>query len=110
MNGLFYRGEQILLSPVPFTAVAALNKHALGHRSANDWLLLLNQARMASGFSKLLWFVHWHVCVCLCICVSASKPLITSDVIWCDIGHVRLVKQVLQLFTAFNYFIGTCCL
>ena len=25
--------------------------------------------------------------------------------IWCDIGHVRLVKQVLQLSPAFNYFI-----
>ena len=24
---------------------------------------------------------------------------------WHDIGHVRLVKQVLQLFPAFNYFI-----
>ena len=28
----------------------------------------------------------------------------TSGVIWCDIGRVRLVKQVLWLFPAFNYY------
>ena len=41
----------------------------------------------------------------MCVCESALWPLITSDVIWCDIDHVGLVKQVLQLFPAFNYFI-----
>ena len=49
------------------------------------------------------------VCVCMCVCVcvfvSAPRALITSGVIWCDIGHVRLVKQVLWLSPAFNYFI-----
>ena len=48
------------------------------------------------------------VCVCVCMCVSVCpppRPLITSGVIWCDIGRVRLVKQVLRLFPAFNYFI-----
>ena len=40
------------------------------------------------------------------MCVSAPpRALITSGVIWCDIGRVRLVKQVSQLFPAFNYFI-----
>ena len=30
------------------------------------------------------------------------RPLITSGMIWCDIGRVRLVKQVLRLFPAFT--------
>ena len=64
----------------------------------------------APGFLKLLWFARRYVCVCMCVCVCVSvcpppRPLITSDVIWCDIGRVRLVKQVLRLFPAFNYFI-----
>ena len=33
------------------------------------------------------------------VCPS-PRPLITSGVKWCDIGHVRLVKQVLWLFPA----------
>ena len=41
---------------------------------------------------------------CVCVC-PPPRPLITSGVIWCDIGRVRLVKQVLRLFPAFNYFI-----
>ena len=48
------------------------------------------------------------VCVCMCVCVSVCPPprvLITSGVIWCDIGHMQLVKQVLRLSPAFNYFI-----
>ena len=49
------------------------------------------------GFLKLLWFACWSE--------SASRALITSGMIWCDIGHVRLVEQVLQLSPAFNYFI-----
>ena len=53
------------------------------------------------GFLKLLWFACW----CVCVCVSAPRPLITSGVIWCDIGCVQLVKQVLRLFPASNYFI-----
>ena len=58
------------------------------------------------GFLKLLWFACWYVCVCVCVSVCPPpRPLITSGVIWCDIGHVRLVKQVLRLFPAFNYFI-----
>ena len=55
------------------------------------------------GLLKLLWFMHRYVCVS--VCVSALKALITSGVIWFDIGHVQLVKQVSQLFPAFNYFI-----
>ena len=48
--------------------------------------------------------------MCVCVCVSMCPPpraLITSGVIWCDIGCVRLVKQVLRLSPAFNYFIKT---
>ena len=56
------------------------------------------------------------MCVCVSVCLSVSvclcvsvcpppRPLITSGMIWCDIDHVQLVKQVLQLFPAFNYFI-----
>ena len=42
--------------------------------------------------------------VCVSVC-PPPRPLITSGVIWCDIGRVPLVKQVLRLFPAFNYFI-----
>ena len=55
------------------------------------------------GFLKLLWFVCRYACVC--VRVSAPRALITSGMIWYDIGHVRLVKQVLWLSPAFNYFI-----
>ena len=62
------------------------------------------------GFSKLLWFElrYARTCMCVCVCLSVCpppRPLITSGMIWCDIGRVRLVKQVLRLFPAFNYFI-----
>ena len=60
----------------------------------------------APGFFGLR--VGMCVCVCVCVCVSVyppPRPLITSGVIWCDIDRVRLVKQVLRLFPAFNYFI-----
>ena len=60
-----------------------------------------------------LWFLEIalvcaSVCVCVCVCLSVfppPRPLITSDVIWCDIGRVQLVKQVLRLSPAFNYLI-----
>ena len=54
----------------------------------------------APSFLKLLWFVRQHVCVCLPL-----RALITSGVIWHDIGRVQLAKQVSRLFPAFNYFI-----
>ena len=64
----------------------------------------LNQAHAAEGrapgFLKLFWFVCQYVCVCL-----PPRPLITNGMIGCDIDRVRLVKQVLQLFPVFNYFI-----
>ena len=61
--------------------------------------LFLNQARA--------WFLEIAlVCMSVCVCVCLPpRPLITSGVIWCNIGCVQLVKQVLQLFPAFNYFI-----
>ena len=53
----------------------------------------------APGFLKLLWFARRYVCMFVC---PPPRPLITSCVIWCDIGRVRLVKQVLWLFPAFK--------
>ena len=49
-----------------------------------------------------------YMCVYLCVYVSVCPPprtLIISSVIWCDIGHVRLVKQGLQLSPAIICFI-----
>ena len=40
----------------------------------------------------------------MCLCLP-PRALITSGVIWCDIGHVTLVKQVSWLSLAFNYMI-----
>ena len=40
--------------------------------------------------------------MCVCVCVSALEAINNQ---WCDIDRVRLVKQVLRLFLAFNYFI-----
>ena len=65
----------------------------------------LNQARAATWFLEIA-LVRASVCVCMCVSVCPPpRPLITSGMIWCDIGRVRLVKQVLRLFPAFNYFI-----
>ena len=58
----------------------------------------------APGFLKLFWFARQYVCVSLSVC-PPPWALITSGMIWCDIDHMRLVKQVLRLFPAFNYFI-----
>ena len=63
------------------------------------------------GEAAHAWFLEFalvHVSVCVSVCLSVCplpRPLITSGVIWCDIDRVRLVKQVLRLFPAFNYFI-----
>ena len=68
----------------------------------------LNQARGRRLYAWFLEIVLVHVSVCVCVCLSVCpppRPLITSGVIWCGIDLVRLVKQVLQLFPAFNYFI-----
>ena len=55
-------------------------------------IFLLNQARAAHAwFLKLLWFARRYACMCLSVC-PPPRPLITSGVIWCDIGRVRLVK------------------
>ena len=61
----------------------------------------------ACGRRPRAWFLE-IVLVRALVCVSVCpppRPLITSGMIWCDIGCVRLVKQVLRLFPAFNYFI-----
>ena len=36
------------------------------------------------------------VCVCMCMC-PPLRLLITKDMMWCDMDHIRFVKQVLQL-------------
>ena len=57
-----------------------------------------------------------RACACVCVCVLCvwcvfvsvcplSRELITSGMIWCDIDCMQLIKEVLQLFLAFNYFI-----
>ena len=54
------------------------------------------------------WFLEIalvRALVCVFVSVCPPRPLITSGMIWCDINRVRLVKQVLRLFPAFNYFI-----
>ena len=76
----------------------------------------LNQACAAEGRARL---VSWNcfgsrvsmcVCVCACVCVrvcvcaSVSIPEGINNQL-CDIGHVWLVKQALQLSPAFNYFL-----
>ena len=68
----------------------------------------LATGRHSPGFLKLFLCKHVYVyvyvfaCVCVCVCVFAcvSLPprlLITSGVMWRDIDHIRLLKQVLQL-------------
>ena len=70
-----------------------------------NWTVFLNQVRAAEWLFKIA-LVHMSVCVCACLSVCPpQRALITNGVIWCDIGCVRLVKQVLRLFPAFNYFI-----
>ena len=49
-------------------------------------------------------YVCVYVCECVCVSVSVSmcpplRALITSGVIWCDIGRVWLVKPIIQLFS-----------
>ena len=63
--------------------------------------ILMNQVR-AAFFEIAL--VRASVCVSVCVSVCPpSRALITSSVIWCDIGRVQLVKQILRLSPAFNY-------
>ena len=48
-------------------------------------------------------YVHTCMCVCAFVCsyvhcvCSPPKLLITSDMVWCDMDPMQLVKQVLQL-------------
>ena len=58
---------------------------------------------MAKGWFLEIALVYALVCVCVSVC-PPLMALITSGAIWCDIGHVQLVKQVSWLFPAVNYF------
>ena len=57
----------------------------------------------APGFLKLLWSACRYARVCVCLCVRPEA--INKQ--WCDMDRVRLVKQVLRLFPAFNYVLHT---
>ena len=84
------------------------NRRASESEAQHEQRLAAGQQREANRNSAACaWFleialVRASVCVCVC---PPPRPLITSGVIWCDIGRVQLVKQVLRLFPAFNYFI-----
>ena len=62
---------------------------------------ILNQAHAAKSFRPRT-LVYVCVCVCVCVCVSAPEAINNQ---WRDIDRVQLVKQVLQLFPTFIYFI-----
>ena len=64
----------------------------------------LNQAWPSRPRACFLEIALVHASVCVCVC-QPPRPLIISGVILCDIDHVQLVKQVSQIFPAFNYFI-----
>ena len=59
--------------------------------SVQFWNCFLNQ--LCTWF---ILFMRWYVCVSVCL---PLKTLITSGMIWCNIGTVWLVKPVLQLFS-----------
>ena len=59
-------------------------------RLFNCLWLLLNRTHLVSWNR---FCSHW-ICVC-----SPPRALITSGMIWCDIGHMWLVKPILQLFS-----------
>ena len=54
---------------------------------------LLKRRLHEPGFLKLLWFACWYVCARASVC-PLPRAVITSGMLWCDIGHVRLVKHV----------------
>ena len=63
-------------------------------------------AHQPKDSARLVSWNWFGQCISMCKCVCPPpRPLITSDVIWCDIDHVWLVKQVLQLFPFFSCFI-----
>ena len=62
-------------------------------------LLFIAHSR-AKAQATCAWFLKIAL-VRASVCVSVCPPprvLITSGVIWCDIGRMQLVKQVSQLF------------
>ena len=62
--------------------------------------MFLNQVCVAFSHTRLVSWNRICLCVgmCVCLCVSTLKALITSGMIWCDIGRVWLVKSIVQVF------------
>ena len=71
-------------------------------KSLSKFITFLNRARTAEGHVHLVFWNCFgpHVGMSVCTC-PPPRALITSGVIWCDIGHMRLVKQVSRLFPYF---------
>ena len=60
------------------------------------------------GAHSRSWFLEIALVRALvCVC-PPLRALITSGVIWYDIGHVRLVIQVLQFFLLLITLYDTC--
>ena len=59
---------------------------------------LLNQVHAVAGVCLFFEIVFVYTSVCVSVYLP-EKALITSGVIWYDIGHVWLVKPILQLLS-----------
>ena len=64
----------------------------------------LNQTCTAFGRALLVFWNCFGSRIGVSVCLP-PRALITSGMIWCDIGRVWLVKQVSRVFPVFNYFI-----
>ena len=59
-----------------------------------EYIFKPGACRPAPGFLKLFLcgWLYVYVCVCMCVCVrvcvSASRVLITSGMMWCDINPI----------------------
>ena len=75
--------------------------HYHNHQNPHDNKHAIFNQAIKFIISKLS-FVHTLVYVCVSL---PLEQLMTSNVIWCHIDHVWLVKQVLLLFLLFSCFI-----
>ena len=72
-------------SSFKYQFVYFLNQACAGH---NAWFFKIDPVQI----------VYMRVCVCVCLCACVSAPEAINNQ-WCDMDLVRLVKQVLQLFS-----------